>query len=77
MIPDQFELFLNAVSEYLYSDGWYTQSHNVKKKKTKQEVLEYLEFHCYDEEEAEDVIAKCEMLSGQAFTWLDEETGSD
>ena len=75
MTPDHFSRFLDVISDYLYSHGWYSQACYVRDKKTCQEVLDYLTNHCYSRSESEDIVAKYQLMTAQCFPT--EETGSD
>lgn len=63
--PAHFQLFLRALSDYLYSEGWYTQSDIITRAKSYEDVESYLTEHCYSAEETKEIVTKLKAQTKQ------------
>jgi hypothetical protein len=54
---EHFNRFLDAIEDYLSTEGWYTQGYYIRQKcKTFEEVEKYLTDHCYTKIESKQIV---------------------
>lgn len=56
-----FNRFMAVLQDFLYDQGWYTQSMYVEKRRTYAEVEQYLIDHCYGSTEAREIVARIKL----------------